>query len=236
MASVRTVLHFLAFVHFGFGCFYDWMFVNVPVQVHPMGSAYGGKLKFLTFWDALLQTLLFAVCTLNDIKGTNEIEPNVKPTIRKFKDKLLACLGFPLSMFVGLTFWAIYAVDRELVFPRALDAFFPTWLNHVMHTNIMIFVLIEMATSYCRYPSRKFGLTVVTIFMACYLVWLHVIHAKTGLWVYPILDVLNLPLRIVFFASLLGLTIGLYIVGENLNAVLWAKEIKKIKVDKKKKH
>lgn len=29
-------------------------------------------------------------------------------------------------------FWLIYAVDRELVYPKQLDAIIPMWLNHVM--------------------------------------------------------------------------------------------------------
>lgn len=138
-----------------------------------------------------------------------------------FQLQLLTCLAFPLSMFVGLTFWGLYAVDRELVFPKAIDEFFPTWLNHVMHTNIMVFILIEMFTSYAKYPARKVGMTVLGAFMATYLVWIHIIHAYSGMWVYPVLDVLNFPGRIAFFLGLLGLSLGLYVFGEMLHAVRW---------------
>ena len=31
-----------------------------------------------------------------------------------------------------MTFWGIYAVDRELVYPKALDKLIPPWLNHIM--------------------------------------------------------------------------------------------------------
>lgn len=34
--------------------------------------------------------------------------------------------------FVVLTFWGIYAIDRELVYPKALDKVIPSWLNHIM--------------------------------------------------------------------------------------------------------
>lgn len=129
-------------------------------------------------------------------------------------------------MFVGITFWALYAVDRELVFPKALDEFFPTWLNHVMHTNIMIFILIELATSYRKYPSRKVGISVLSLFMLVYLVWVHIIHAYSGMWVYPVLEVLNFPLRILFFLSSLGLGVALYILGEKLNYIIWSNQLK----------
>lgn len=38
-----------------------------------------------------------------------------------------------LSMqFVVCTFWSLYLVDRELVYPKLLDNFIPQWLNHGM--------------------------------------------------------------------------------------------------------
>lgn len=137
-------------------------------------------------------------------------------------------------MFVGITFWALYLVDRELVFPKAIDAFFPTWLNHAMHTNIMIFILIELYTSFRKYPTRKTGMSILLFFMALYLVWIHVIHSYSGMWVYPVLEVLNLPLRIVFFVLLLGLSLSLYMLGEKLNDTIWASKLKEISSNRRK--
>lgn len=62
--------------------------------------------------------------------------------------------------------------------------------------------------------------------MLSYLVWVHVIQYKAGIWVYPILDVLNLPQRIIFFAVTILFAIGLYIVGEFVNDAIWTREIK----------
>jgi len=42
--------------------------------------------------------------------------------------------------FVVMTFWGIYAVDRELVYPKHLDALIPQWLNHSM----VCFTLISL--------------------------------------------------------------------------------------------
>lgn len=98
-------------------------------------------------------------------------------------------------------------VEFELKFIFLIpDAFFPNWLNHIMHTNvsscddfyvtistilkfqIMIFVIMELFTSYRSYPSRKAGLVGLSIFMASYLGWIHVIKYNANIWVYPILD------------------------------------------------
>lgn len=138
---------------------------------------------------------------------------------------MLACLAFPVSMFVGLTFWGIFFVDRELVFPKALDEFFPNWLNHAMHTNIMVFILIELFMFCRKYPTRKLGLTVLLVFKLIYLIWIHIIYSYSGMWVYPILQVLNWPLRIVFFILLMSLDVVLYVAGEKLNTVFWSKKL-----------
>lgn len=98
-----------------------------------------------------------------------------------------------------------------------------------MHTNIVIFIVLEMFTSFRQYPSRRLCLTSLALFMAAYLAWLHVIKHYSGVWVYPILDVLPLPERCVFFAVNLVVGVSLYFVGEVLNNKIWSAELKQLK-------
>ena len=62
-------------------------------------------------------------------------------------------------------------VDRELVLPKALDPYFPWWLNHLMHTAIMVFTTLEMILAPRQYPTRSNGLTGLVVFNVIYLVW-----------------------------------------------------------------
>lgn len=62
-------------------------------------------------------------------------------------------------------------VDRELVLPKALDPYFPWWLNHLMHTMIMVSTLIEMMIAPRKYPRKSFGLLCLLSFMIVYLIW-----------------------------------------------------------------
>ena len=58
----NTVLHAVGAVHFTFGCYYDWFQVDIPKEVSPIFAAFGWKLKFLTYWDAvsvLLKILIY---------------------------------------------------------------------------------------------------------------------------------------------------------------------------------
>lgn len=183
----------------------------------------------------MIQTLYFTLACINDVIGSNGQSPSEKPLVRRVKDTIFSALAFPVAMFVGASFWALYAVDRELILPRALDAYFPTWLNHVMHTNIVLFILADLVTSFRMYPSKKFGMSILISFMLSYVVWVQVIYGKTGMWVYPVLNVLNWPLRIVFYIVCLGLVSSFYSLGEKLNRAVWSKEVEKtVKSGKKK--
>ncbi|XP_029176526.1 androgen-induced gene 1 protein-like isoform X1 [Nylanderia fulva] len=216
--------HAVTFLQFAFAVFYDYTYTIVPYNVTRVHSAFGGKFKFLTFWDAILQAIFFLICLLNDFYGTNAVNPKKPPFVRKLKDYFHASIGFPVAMFVGVTFWALMFVDRELVLPKALDPYFPWWLNHLMHTMIMVTTVFEMIVAPRQYPKRSRGLGILVSFMLVYLVWMHIIYYKSGIWVYPVMDVLTQPLRILFFAVLLMFCTILYFVGEMLNNIVWGNE------------
>lgn len=50
---LTIVFHIIAAIQFSYSVYYDWMFVVVPKDIFPIMSAFGGKFKFLTFWDAV---------------------------------------------------------------------------------------------------------------------------------------------------------------------------------------
>lgn len=247
---LKLLFHLFGALQFCYGCYYDHTYVKVPLATSHV-TPFGGKLKYLTHLDAvrffpffiilkfyiqyilfkscnvlqMIQTVYFTVALLNDLFGNNEPAPSEKPLIRRIKDIIFSALAFPVALFVGITFWGIYAVDRELILPRSVDPYFPLWLNHVMHTNIVLFILLEAVTSFRMYPTRKKGLSILCTFMLLYVVWFHYIYFQTGSWVYPILNVLNWPLRVVFYLFSLGFVCSLYIIGERLNRAVWSKEV-----------
>ncbi|KAF3427435.1 hypothetical protein E2986_06515 [Frieseomelitta varia] len=195
--------HVISCVQFAFSVYYDYMYTVVPPNVLKVHNGYGGKFKFLTFWDAIIQAVFFFICILNDWFGTNAVSPKKPPFVRKLKDHMHSILGFPVAMFVGIIFWALMFVDRELVLPKALDPYFPWWLNHLMHTSIMVSTFIEMMV--------------------------HIIFYKSGIWVYPVLEVLSLPLRTVFFSVLISIALILYMIGEAVDNFFWGNEYTKSK-------
>lgn len=53
MTLICAIVHLVGAVQFTFAVFYDWTKVKIPPSVQEMGSGFGGKLVYLTFWDAV---------------------------------------------------------------------------------------------------------------------------------------------------------------------------------------
>jgi len=228
-----TIIHLFALGQFTYALYFDGFEIQRSYKLqnssHRRLIPDGGfiqKTQFLSYWSLIIQTFYYIICLVNDFIGTNEVAPKRVPGVRKLKDYLMATLAFPVALNVGITFWSLYAIDRELVFPRVLDAVFPSWLNHIMHTNIVVFIVLEMFTSFRLYPRRSKGITGLTVFMISYLIWIHIVKHYSGIWVYPVLEVLQPIQRIIFFVAVLSFTLCLYLFGEFLNNIVWAKELK----------
>lgn len=92
---------------------------------HGRITIFAFKYQLTNFSLKALLTLYFFIAFLNDLIGTNQVSSKEMPFIRKFKDALFVSVTFPLSMFAGSIFWIIYAVNRELIFPKILDDYVP---------------------------------------------------------------------------------------------------------------
>lgn len=168
--------------------------------------------------------MYFVIALLNDFIGSNEVlTTKDRPLIRKIRDYVYGTLAFPLAFDVGVMFWLLYAIDRELVFPIRIDAFFPWWLNIFIHANIIVFCLIEMFLLHHKYPCRKSAYAGLGVVMLSYLAWIHVVKHETNVWVYPVLAVLNWPQRILFYIFSLSVPVAFFFVGEYFNAMVWHK-------------
>jgi FAR-17a/AIG1-like protein len=157
----------------------------------------------------VVQVIFLTIAVLFDFTGS--------PDLKKKRDYIFGTLSFPLALETTFMYWSMRLIDRELVFPKALDEFFPVWLDIALHTNVTIFVLLEMFFVKHQYPERKLAIKGLTTFMIGYLIWLLIIKANTGRWVYQLFEALPYPQRIVFFILSGVFSTGLYFIGEVLN-------------------
>ncbi|XP_043945916.1 androgen-dependent TFPI-regulating protein-like isoform X2 [Protopterus annectens] len=128
-----------------------------------------------------------------------------------------------INLFVVISFWALYTYDRELVFPKHLDAIIPTWLNHAMHTFILPLLLVELYAVRHQYPKKKHGLLGLAVFCILYLVWVFYIKYAADIWVYPVLAQLSHVGMVVFFSLSFLIFAYLYFLGEMLSMRFWGK-------------
>lgn len=83
-------------------------------------------IEFVFFsFSQIWQAVYFTLCIFNDFIGTNEFHPKKPSALRRFKDYVFAAFAFPLALNVAISFWSIYAIDRELILPKSFDSFFP---------------------------------------------------------------------------------------------------------------
>lgn len=198
--------------------------IQAPINIADTYSHWSGhKSKPRIYCLQILQTIYHSIALLNDLVGTNAPTPKRPPIIRRIKD-ILFTLAFCIAIYVSLTFWSIYFVDKDLIFPERIAKLYHPSFNHVMHSTVALFILIELLTSNIIFPSRIVGFSILFTFLSCYVSWFFNIYFKTGAWVYPIFEHLNWPGRILFTAlSIVGAAV-FYILGEKLHSIVNGKQ------------
>ncbi|KAI4897634.1 hypothetical protein NFI96_015826, partial [Prochilodus magdalenae] len=186
------------FVHVVFFAWYVFTLrANCSIEIsdrHPGTRSYGGRWKYLTFINLVMQTVFFGFCVLTDVvynvlpsKSTRGGIPLFLVTLR---DGFFTVLAFPVGTFVFASFWSLYTYDRELVYPKYLDDIIPIWLNHAMHTVIMPLLLAQMYLQPHK-TSQSPGMCISRLGLRCLLrcIWpgmaFPMVRHVSGLWVYP---------------------------------------------------
>lgn len=218
---LHLLLHLACFANFGWTVYWDTILMELPSQ-----KTFGGQWKYLTFINCVIQLVYFTISIVNDVVGTHSKTTDSSSSIQKARDYVFATLAFPIGQFVGFIFWTLWFIDRELVLPKAFDIWFPTYINHMMHTTVIPAQLLELILIYHIYPGRIKGMATSMGFCLAYLCWIMVIAYVGGIWVYPILKILDPVPRAAFVitCSLIGGV--LYIVGEKLNTMVWGNQFK----------
>lgn len=93
------------------------------------------------------------------------------------KKKYLRFIFSFVFQFVSVTFWVMFAYDREIVYPEIVDSYIPFWQNHGMHTTILVLILFEFFTTRHKFPPVSTSFVLYLGFVLCYAfvyVWLSI--------------------------------------------------------------
>ncbi|XP_066269638.1 androgen-induced gene 1 protein-like isoform X7 [Branchiostoma lanceolatum] len=195
---------------------------NIQYIIRPHTSKMPGlqyRSLFFTTWNLMGHTVFFGSCVLADlIEG---VLGKKAAGLRKVQDYVLASVLFPMSMIVTVVFWGMYAVDRELIFPAALDKIIPPWVNHVWHTTVVPVLLLEMYLVHHRHPSRQAGLTGAVTVGIVYLIWVLIVAQVGGFWVYPFMAAMSNFQFFLFCCFVAVIGCSFYLLGEFCNKIFW---------------
>ncbi|XP_059166198.1 androgen-induced gene 1 protein-like [Physella acuta] len=208
-------LHVLIFIIDLFSTYYDIFNVDIGQK------GFKSKFMFLTVWNICLQTLYFGFCVVSDLA---ELAALQHKCLRNWRDTFHSTIAFPVGTFVVLLFWGLYSIDRELVYPKALDDIIPSWLNHLLHTTPLPFLITDKYLVYHVHPPRLKGMIKASSIALIYIVWILFIAFYDNIWVYPILKTLSVHGRAVFLIFCMVIFGLLYILGEKTSSAFWKQE------------
>lgn len=163
--------------------------------------------RFLTNWNFGMQTAMFFGYLVHDIIRLFGNTVHERSSFKKKLDFFFCSISAPLSIFVSVVFWGLYLFNRELVFPTIIDKIMPSWVNHALHTIIVLNVLLHMYVDRQPSPTLRHSMYAFTAIKLCYFICLYATYYEKGIWVYPFLEKLHEPLRILSLLVLFGFSL-----------------------------
>ena len=222
MTWLGVAWHFLMVVFYSLLLYHGGKLMNGRVLIpDPKGliPAMGGRLKFLTHINEWIQLVFFSVQFLTDIISNAQL----KKRLQKASDFIFTTLALPTAAIIVTTFWGIYAIDRNLIYPEILDRIIPPYMNHFWHTTIILWVLCEIYFVHHHFPTTATVAASLFMFGGLYIAWIVYIFIHTGRWAYPFMILFPHYGIVLFFGSSLLLTLGLHMVGKWVSYIRWGK-------------
>ncbi|KAJ9601339.1 hypothetical protein L9F63_000477 [Diploptera punctata] len=186
------------------------------------------KWRYFTGWNFTVQIIYFMTCVTEDIMRLMKHTSVPNDWIRRVKDFIFTSLFFPGTLFVTLMFWIVYLIDRKLVCPVAVEVVVPSWINHSIHTVIIVVLVIEMRITRHRYSKRSLGLAALAIYLTAYDILFFNAFITDGAWIYPLYQVLNWFYRMLLLVTSTTTIFGFYILGECLSDKLVGYQLQRI--------
>lgn len=117
----------------------------------------------------MTQIIFLFIVIIDEIGFICKWSTNLQKKINAIRCFMYHAFILPFGIFVWAFFWTIFIYDRELIFPKELDLFFPLWLNHVVHSVIILPIIIEILLPKQRNFLRfKHTLTGLLIYLTIY--------------------------------------------------------------------
>ncbi|CAH4029556.1 androgen-dependent TFPI-regulating protein-like isoform X2 [Pieris brassicae] len=194
---IRTIYHVIYFLGDNVvACWALMIWYNVGDQDLDNNAIYNLKYlgpAFFTNWNFSFQTIFLGLSLLYDfLEWAGKHNGNLGTKIHYWRDVLFCGCVLPFTLFVSSMFWTVYAIDRELVFPKIYDDVIPWWFNHCVHTNILVVLALETLLQPRRKPTdEKVEVTIYWSVALMYAVVYYTIYFTTHRWLYQVFGVMT---------------------------------------------
>ncbi|CAG9837342.1 unnamed protein product [Diabrotica balteata] len=174
------------------------------------------NLCYFTIWNFIFQIIFILLVLLDESLKIFCNRKNFSTVLGKVRALFFHSAILPSSVMVACFFWILWNINEDLMMPRSVSKIFPLWLNHVLHSSVIIAVVIELILpKRDNFVEFKSTVPIVLIIFFSYNIVLYSIYFLEGVWLYPIYRILSWPLKISF--SLLQFVAGLSLTKVGIN-------------------
>ncbi|CAH0559468.1 unnamed protein product [Brassicogethes aeneus] len=161
---------------------------------------------FFTSWNFGLQIVFMSVAILDALAMLLNLPVTMQKFLGRTRSGMFNGLVVPATLLVSSIFWFLYNYERKLIYPDSVEKVLPSWLNHTLHTLIVLPVLIEFLLPK-QYNFVKFShaFKLLTTYLIVYEIGFYYIYFTENIFLYPIFTRLNWTMRFVFSMLVYGL-------------------------------
>ncbi|KDR12963.1 Androgen-induced protein 1 [Zootermopsis nevadensis] len=167
----------------------------------------GLGLQFFTVWSQIAQQSYFFLAL-----GYDVIEPR--------NDAIIKHLKKYLRILKAVCFTSV-VVPTAVV----LQDYVPSWMDHSLHTSVLLFTLAELLLSHRPYPRwSTLGRMRSTVVVLAYTSWVTLAVLLGSAWPYPYMRLMSVTQRLGYVVANCALAVWSYHLGEMINTAFWGKK------------
>ncbi|CAB02824.2 FAR-17a/AIG1-like protein [Caenorhabditis elegans] len=144
----------------------------------------------------LLTNLAFV---LNVVYSTLVVIGYKSKTIKEVVDFMHFTAMFPVAVILCGMFWGFYVYDSDLVMPAWVAEIVPSWLNHINHTYLIVFILLDSYYHKRDAPSNSTSWMISVVYVTFYFIIVLGVKYYNRMWVYPVLQSFSIDLFVISY-------------------------------------
>lgn len=179
---------------------------------------------FLTHWMVWIQLIYYTIGFLALVFKSQ--------SLLNFADTMRSGLVFPLCTFACTSFWVIFSIDREMIYPTYYDSLIPAYQNHLWHSLPATLQLYDLVFFKHKIPSMIKNVIFMVGFFAVYFGRCYLFFLDKSIWPYAFMthiwsagEMYFIVLILMFFL----LVILFMYSGNAIHRLIYYKDKKKIK-------